>query len=834
MTTEFNHPPVATSSDNTVLALDPPRVLGATQPIVGAQIGVSLVIYDLVNDGLGATAEVDPPLAGTADRGDVITLRLQGETTSLDSEIIVDPDAKTTLRIPKGRLHPDRVNVLFYEITRGSDNRGTSDPLTLLYNKIRPGLKDIKPEVDGHSELALLLPDAIKNGVGADFVSAQVCVSYPYCRAYDTITLKCNGEIMTYKVDQNEAPQPPNPGSPNPITVCFTVTRAYLDSAVRPSGKLDFSYTVTDQLGNTPDTDAVWSASQTVDEDLAGTRLPAPILREIQNDPTDDPGIIDLEKLGNNPLLLIVLTSDPRFAPGDTISATYTAKITGQPDVVVTVAGNVETDEFGQKKPCVLPVANDKVVAGSTVAVTYQLLKNGTPAGTSRVATAWVIGEGQPDLEAPRLQKSTNGELDPLDPANLPGANGQVEVLGYLKSDTVQLIVEGAPGAGSPTFTPLPLNTNSRANFPLDKAFIAANMGKTVKLSYLLFRDGKPLPPSPVLIATVGKIPDGHPSLPTPAIDRATGNELDVTQLQPSDLLRVSEWPHQVAGQNVWLRYEGFAANGAATSFEDRKGEPHDTLPGLSRPAPIAWLKTLRSGTDLTIFLGLNLDGVPNYQHATACPKKSYTIKANLPLEISGLTASPHSNPYVFAVSSGFPQTGFNGARFTINVNKGSPPYTFSSSSAVNSIDPNTGVVTIRDRNRTTFTVRDSSGATTAFTMQSLPLFFSVPANRYHNYANASGGGRLPNIAQMTAATASNPSQYIRAVGTLFGEWGNLMAGYGWPEGGVGAGQHHPDVNHYWTSQPAPYQGDFYIVSPKSGSVGVFWRDWQVPCTYII
>ena len=200
------------------------------------------------------------------------------------------------------------------------------DPLTLLYNKIRPGLKDTKPEVDGHSELALLLPDAIKNGVGPDFVSAQVCVSYPYCRAYDTITLKCNGEIMSHMVGQNEAPQPPNPGSPNPITVCFTVGRAYLDSAVRPSGKLDFSYTVTDQLGNTPDTDAVWSASQTADEDLAGTRLPEPILREIQNDPTDDPGIIDLEKLGNNPLLLIVLTSDPRFDLGDALSATYTGK----------------------------------------------------------------------------------------------------------------------------------------------------------------------------------------------------------------------------------------------------------------------------------------------------------------------------------------------------------------------------------------------------------------------------------------------------------------------------------------------------------------------------
>lgn len=262
----------------------------------------------------------------------------------------MDENAITTLRIPKGRLHPDRINGLYYIIIRGSSNIGTSPTLTMLYNKIRPGLKDTKPEVDGHSELELRLPDSIKNGVGADFVSDQVCVSYPYCRAYDWISLKCNGELMTYQVGADEAPPPPSPGSPIPTTVCFTVTRAYLESAQRPDLTLAFSFTVTDQLGNTPDTDAVWSASQTVDEDLAGTRLPPPILREKENDPTDEPGIIDLEKLGSNPLQVIILTADKRFEPGYTISIIYTAKIEGQPNVVVTASGVVEADEFGQKK----------------------------------------------------------------------------------------------------------------------------------------------------------------------------------------------------------------------------------------------------------------------------------------------------------------------------------------------------------------------------------------------------------------------------------------------------------------------------------------------------
>ncbi|MEO4017134.1 hypothetical protein [Pseudomonas rossensis] len=607
--------------ENTVLVLYAPRLPEATVPVVGAHAGVPLRIYDLAP--MGATVAVDPYLG--QQPGDTVTLNLNGQP-GIDSQQTTSDISTTTLYIPKKLLLPDITNRLTYSVTRNSQNIGTSQPpLELLYNAIRPGDQDTNPGEDGHSRLDLLLPDAIKHGVGSDFpvAGAQVCVSYPYCRAYDRIRLNCNGHDVFHTVTTLQAPKP---GSDEPVTVCFTLTRADLENA-KDHPQFKFSYTVTDQLGNGPDTDSPWSATQFVDVDLTGSRLPTPILREIQNDPTDEPGIIDLEKLGRNSLLLIILTSDHRFLPGDTLNATYTATVTGQPDVVVAVSGIVEADEFGQKKPCVLQVANDQVIASSVVTATYQLLRNGTVQGSSRVASAQVIGEGLPDLKPPRLQKSVNGLLDPLNAANLQGANGQVEVLGYRKGDTVQLIVEGAPGAGSPAFTTRPLNANSRANFALTKAFIAANMGKQVKLSYLLIRDGKPLPPSPILTASVGTIPDGHPSLPTPAIDRAPDSELDITQLQDTDQLRVGEWPHQVLGQNVWLRYEGVDADGGATFYEDLKGEHHNILPGLIRPIPIAWLKTLKDGSEMTLTFRVNFNGVLDAQTATKFPNKIYRVK---------------------------------------------------------------------------------------------------------------------------------------------------------------------------------------------------------------
>lgn len=622
--------------ENTVLVLYAPQLPGATK-VVGADLGVSLEIYD--EAPMGAKVIVDPYLGQR--EGDTVTLYLNSQPAGIDSEQTASDSSATTLYIPKKLLLADIINYLTYSVTRNSQNTGTSvPPLELLYNAFRPGNRDTDDGEDGHSRLDLLLPDAIKHGVGPDFppAGAQVCVSYPYCRAYDRILLNCNGHEVIHTVTSLQAPKP---GSDEPVTVCFPLTRADLEKA-KDHPQFKFSYTVIDQLTNRPDPKSPRSATQIVDVDLTGSRLPMPILREILDDRWDEPRTIDLEKLGKNPLWLIVLTNDPRFKPGDTLNATYTATVTGQPDVVVAVSGIVETDEVGQKKSCFLKVANDQVIAGSMVTATYQLLRNGAPQGNSRVASARVIGEGLPDLKPPRLQKSVNGVLDPLNPANLQGANGQVEVLDYRKGDTVQLIVEGAPGAGSPTFTPRPLNANSRANFPLTKAFIAANMGKQVKLSYLLIRNGKPPPPqsSPVLTASVGTIPDGHPSLPTPAIDRAPGTELDVTQLQATDKLRVGEWTHQVVGQNVWLRYDGFDTNGRAIFYEDRKGEPHNTLPGLISPIPIVWLKTLEDGSELKITIRVNFDKVPNDATAVTFPEGTYTVKASIEPTITSVKNS--------------------------------------------------------------------------------------------------------------------------------------------------------------------------------------------------
>jgi hypothetical protein len=637
----------STPPDNTVLVLSPPMVNGHTNPVEGAHIGVPLVAYDLVTDGEGAVVLVDPPLSGTMDPGDIMELWLEGESAALDSETIIDPDSRTTLRIPKGRLHPDKVNPVFYTVKNGAGNKGTSTPtLEVLYNRIRPGLKDRLTDPGGHSELKLLLPDVIKNGVGPDFVSAEVCVAYPYCRAYDVITLKCNGELLEPKpkVKPNPAPLPPNPGNDTPITTCFTITRDFLDKAKRQDKKLHFSYTVTDQLGNGPDTDAPWSPVQSVDEDLDGTRLPIPILLERKEDyPGDVAEIIDLVKLGNNNLLLVVLTTDNRFVVGYNVIATYIATNTGQPaDVVVTVSGKVKADPFGVKQTLFLEVLNDKVFADSSVTVNYVLRKpDDDLVGSSNTAIATVTGSAPIELFPPFLVDA----VEPIDVLAYPnGVKIRIEYLDARKDDRARL-VEVNPPAGSPQFPLVEFNSNKQVNTVLSPAFLAARHGKEIELRWNLNRNGGQAGKSDAIKVSVLKIVDEDPRFPTPNIDSNTSNELDVQELTTNARILAVKWSLFEPGQPIWIRCTGFNKNGDSVNKDVRSGEPNDSADGLSVEAPIEWLKTLKDGTESTIACAANLDGSAIEATAVSFPLRTYLIKASPPAPLfENFDGQPHSS----------------------------------------------------------------------------------------------------------------------------------------------------------------------------------------------
>ncbi|WP_434561972.1 hypothetical protein [Pseudomonas sp. Z4-20] len=274
--------------------------------------------------------------------------------------------------LPKGRLR-DGVNKLHYTVQRPSENISSpSSKVNVLYHLKAPG--------DPSADMVLTIPpEVIKTGVGPEEAARGVefGFTYPYRRNYDHISFSIGLTDELFDV----------PDLPSPV-VKILGTEEFLRAGDNPRAALQFR--VTDQLGNSNQ-----SSEEYMDIHVRRVQLPAPIPREILGESDDDPSLIDLEKLGDD-LWLIILTSDPHFMPGDTIEAIYVTKVAGQPDVTFSVTGTVETDQFGQKIPCILEIPKDKVIPNSTVEMSYELLRGIELRGTSRTAHATVIGQGGP------------------------------------------------------------------------------------------------------------------------------------------------------------------------------------------------------------------------------------------------------------------------------------------------------------------------------------------------------------------------------------------------------------------------------------------------------
>jgi hypothetical protein len=114
MTVESSQPTVADSSDNTAMALSPPNVLGATQPIVGAQIRAATAQTPTI---LYAYAEQPILMLLPHDYATVSTVvRLEGfasdgrEVEIFDGKdsmgIVTAENRKWTIRISGLRLGP--------------------------------------------------------------------------------------------------------------------------------------------------------------------------------------------------------------------------------------------------------------------------------------------------------------------------------------------------------------------------------------------------------------------------------------------------------------------------------------------------------------------------------------------------------------------------------------------------------------------------------------------------------------------------------------------------------------------------------------------------------
>ncbi|MEO6678662.1 MAG: hypothetical protein ABIO21_14960 [Pseudomonas sp.] len=265
----------AAVADDGVVQIAQPIILGATEPVAGADCGVSLRIYD--DSNLAGTQVIINPVTG-AKALDVLNLKFNGR---IIDTLIIQPGTvkgRHEMKIPRLELKPDRINLLEAAVSRvGHDTETTSPALRVLYNAIRPGGRD-RDCNPGHSELQLKLPqDVIDNGLDAERAAMGVNVSfcYPYCRPHDVIELTVGNLIVYFTVAPNELP-PYVTNEPQCIVRTLTAQQ-FRQAGDNP--RLTLFYTVQDQIKNGPDPMAPCSAHVVFEADHAGVRRHVPVSR---------------------------------------------------------------------------------------------------------------------------------------------------------------------------------------------------------------------------------------------------------------------------------------------------------------------------------------------------------------------------------------------------------------------------------------------------------------------------------------------------------------------------------------------------------------------------
>ncbi|WP_130899953.1 hypothetical protein [Pseudomonas sp. Sample_11] len=232
------------------------------------------------------------------------------------------------------------------------------------------------------------------------------------------------------------------------------------------------------------------------------------------------------------------------------------------------------------------------------------------------------------DLLAPKIRQAQDNSLDPF------AAKDALTALVFDPSiqldDVIQvrwLAAPGTPADGSYTSPPHLVKVLGTQEIALDNKVLAYSFGGNVTVDYSK-TTGSATRDSLPLILSVQDIADGDPRLPTPTIDRVTGDELNPADLLPTDHTRTTAWPLIAVGQRVDLTYREIKSDGSAGIIEQAyKGKEVTTedLGGLKHPVPVAKLASLADRSTLKLEVQVNFDGNESGRKV-AFPTRAYNV----------------------------------------------------------------------------------------------------------------------------------------------------------------------------------------------------------------
>ncbi|PHH38825.1 Ig-like domain-containing protein [Pseudomonas putida] len=271
---------------------------------------------------------------------------------------------------------------------------------------------------------------------------------------------------------------------------------------------------------------------------------------------------------------------------------------------------------------------------GGKITVRYQLWRNATDETSLSNPLVFTVGVAL-DLLAPSI-KENNGDstLNPLlvrDTLTIVVPDNSALLPNHAISVT-WTGADGTPAGGS--HTSVPRAVSEGLEFAIPNSVVAFNLGKQVKISYVVIIDGHPTT-SRVFDLTVQAMPQS--ALASPTIEQAdndgAGPELHTGNLTQASV-RMGDWPLIALGQYVWLRLHGTNADGSAYLREIWSAPTAGTTPDwiadrfFTAPLPADELKALQDGSDLELVFKAALGQSTVESEAVEFPVRTYTIKA--------------------------------------------------------------------------------------------------------------------------------------------------------------------------------------------------------------
>ncbi|MET0849385.1 MAG: hypothetical protein ABWY46_24675 [Pseudomonas sp.] len=238
-------------SDST-LKIDRVIILGWTTPVIHPGNPMGGVALSLVQDN-GAPALIDP--WRNMNAYDNAALMANESTTAAASKTIQpgEENKRFTLNLP-GEFLQNGINRLRLRVKRPTQEPETSEDLVILFNTPRPG-GEVAGVGDNPNLIMTLPADVIAKGIDAVRAAqgVDVTLKYPYMRAYDKITLDCDGHTVPHTVTAAQA------------TAGTIVLRLFADAFKNDNPRFAMRYRVVDQIGNSSGPQAIWSSTVNID-----------------------------------------------------------------------------------------------------------------------------------------------------------------------------------------------------------------------------------------------------------------------------------------------------------------------------------------------------------------------------------------------------------------------------------------------------------------------------------------------------------------------------------------------------------------------------------------